>query len=292
MHAQGDEPPGYSAGSVSMASSAPTLGIIAGGGRLPAQLAETCKKNGREFFVLAFEGSADVDALSDLPHAVVRLGAVGEALAHLREAGAKEIVLAGKVSRPSFSALRPDLIGTRLLARMGGAFFSGDDALLKAIISFLEDEGFKIVGSDVVMGGLIAGAGALGKHKADARAEADIAIGIKAARALGALDIGQAAIVENGYVLGVEAAEGTDALIDRCGKLRREKSGGVLVKARKPGQEERVDLPTIGPLTVEKIHAAGFAGIAIEADGGLILDKEKTIARADALGIFVVGMKP
>ncbi len=130
----------------------------------------------------------------------------------------------------------------------------------------------------------------LGKIQPDARAEADIAQGINIARTLGELDIGQAVIVENGYALGVEAAEGTDALIERCGKLRREMHSGVLVKVRKPKQEERVDRPAIGVQTVEKIHAAGLAGIAIEAGGGIILDKEKTIAKADALGIFVVGV--
>jgi len=268
-----------------------TLGIIAGGGRLPAQLVESCQATGRKFFVVALENAADMETVTHVPHALVRIGAVGEAIGHLRNAGVQEIVLAGSVRRPSLTSLRPDMMGAKLLARLGKAFFSGDDALLKAVVSFLESEGFKVVGSDDILRGLIAPAGILGKIKPDVRAEADIAHGIKAARALGEHDIGQAVIVENGYVLGVEAAEGTDALIERCGKLRREMQSGVLVKVKKPGQEMRADLPTIGIETVEKIHVAGFAGIAIEAGGGMILDKEKTIAKADALGVFVVGIK-
>jgi len=272
-------------------SDIPTLGIIAGSGRLPAQLVESCLTTGRKCFVLALENAADMNAISHVPHAMVRIGAIGAALEHLRKADVKEIVLAGNVRRPSLLSLRPDLTGTRLLARLGTAFFSGDDALLKAVISFLEEEGFKVVGSDEILRGLMAPMGVLGNISPDARAEADIAHGIRVAKALGELDIGQAVIVENGYVLGVEAAEGTDALIERCGKLRREMKSGVLVKVRKPAQEERADLPAIGPQTVEKIHEAGFAGIAIEAGGGIILDKEKTIATADALGVFVVGVR-
>lgn len=268
----------------------PTLGIIAGGGRLPLQLVEACQAIKRPFFVLAFEDSADMEALSSIAHTAVRLGAVGEALDHLRAANVGEVVMAGKVKRPSFSALRPDRMGTKLLARMGGAFFSGDDALLKAIVSFLEEEGFTVVGSDDVLGGLVTPKGLLGKVHADSRAYSDIAVGMRVIHALGALDIGQAVIVEHGYVLGVEAAEGTDALIERCGRLRHEKEGGVLVKGHKPSQETRVDLPAIGPDTVEKVHAAGFAGIAVEAGASLLLDREHIIEKANKLGLFVVGV--
>jgi UDP-2,3-diacylglucosamine hydrolase len=267
-----------------------TLGIIAGGGRLPLQLVEACQATGRPFFVLAFDESADIAAISHVPHAVVRLGAVGEALNYLRGADVAEVVMAGKVKRPSFSGLRPDRVGTRLLSRMGGAFFSGDDALLSAIVGFLEEEGFSVLGSDDVLGGLVTPAGLLGKIHPDQRSRSDIAYGMKVIKALGALDIGQAVIVEHGYVLGVEAAEGTDALIERCAPLRREDKGGVLIKAHKPSQETRVDLPAIGPNTVDAIHRSGFAGIAVEAGGSLLLDKDTIIAKADALGIFVMGV--
>lgn len=269
---------------------APTLGIIAGGGNLPLRLVEACQASGRPYFVLALEGAADMGAIAHLPHKAVHLGAVGEAITHLRNAEVKEVVMAGNVRRPSLKSLRPDVAGAKLLARLGVAFFSGDDALLKAVVAFFEDEGFKVIGPDEVLAGLVAPEGVLGRIQPDDRARADIAQGMKIAKAVGGLDIGQAVIIESGYVLGVEAAEGTAELIMRCGKLRREMKSGVLVKARKPAQENRVDRPSIGIETVEQVQAAGFAGIAIEADGGIILDKEGTIAAADRLGIFIVGV--
>ncbi|MDE3015956.1 MAG: UDP-2,3-diacylglucosamine diphosphatase LpxI [Pseudomonadota bacterium] len=268
-----------------------TLGILAGGGRLPSQLVEACQAENRECFVLAFENAADIEAISHVPHAVVRIDAIGHALGHLRKAGVREVVLAGHLKRPSFFSLRPDAAGAKLLARLGKAFFSGDDALLKAVVTFLEEEGFKVIGAGDVLGALVASEGFLTRRRPTAREEADIAHGLRVAKILGELDIGQAVIVEHGYVLGVEAAEGTDALIERCGHLRREADSGVLVKVKKPAQETRADLPAIGEQTVEKIRAAGLAGIAIEAGSALILDKGKTLARANALGVFVVGVK-
>ena len=216
-------------------SDTPTLGIIAGRGRLPVQLIESCEASGRPCFVLALEDTADVKTISHVPHAVVRIGAIGEALAHLHKANVKDLVLAGNVRRPSISSLRPDLKGATWLARLMPKFFAGDDALLKAVIALLEEEGFGVVGADDILRGLVAPEGILGKIQPDERAMADIAHGVKVAKTLGELDIGQGAIIENGYVLGVEAAEGTDALIDRCGRLRREANSGVLVKDQETG---------------------------------------------------------
>lgn len=266
------------------------LGIVAGGGRLPLQLVESCQSSGRPFFLLALEDIADREAISHLPHETARLGAVGDSIEKLRRAGVTELVLAGQVRRPPLAALRPDFAGTKLLARLGTAFFAGDDALLKAVIAFLEEEGFRVVGADDVLNALLAPLGVLTRAAPDAQAQADIALGVRAARALGELDIGQAVIVENGCVLGVEGAEGTEALIERCAKLRREKHRGVLVKMRKPGQDGRADLPTIGPASVAQVQAAGFGGIAIEAQGALIVDREETLRRADELGLFITGI--
>jgi DUF1009 family protein len=124
----------------------------------------------------------------------------------------------------------------------------------------------------------------------DRQARIDIARGLAAAKAIGALDIGQAVIVQQGIVLGVEAIEGTDALIARIGPLQREGAGGVLVKVPKPRQERRIDLPTIGAETVEAAAKAGLRGVAVEAGGALVINRAKIVARADALGLFVVGV--
>ena len=270
-------------------SAYPKLGIIAGGGDLPQRIIDSCLAQGREFFILAIEGNADSHSVEAFPHAWTRIGAIGQALETLRNAGVQELVLAGRMKRPALAALRPDAGGVKLMAKLGSALLSGDNTLLSRIVAFFEEEGFRVIGADDILSDLLAPAGPLGRVLPDARAQEDISVGVRAARALGELDIGQAVIVQQGIVLGLEAIEGTEALIARCAQLRLESSGGVLVKAKKPAQERRVDLPAIGVQTVEQIHAAGFAGIAIEAGGALIIDRTAVVTLADRLGIFVVG---
>lgn len=268
----------------------PTLGILAGGGELPARLVEACRNQGRDYFILGFEGAVDAELLEGEPHARVRLGAIGDSLHYLHEAGVKELVMAGRLKRPSLATLRPDGTGAKLLARLGKSFFSGDNSLLTAVISYLEEEGFTVIGADQVLQRLLAPQGLIGRISPNKDAQKDIETGVRIGHAVGELDIGQSVIIQQGYVLGVEAAEGTDELITRCGALKRNvPHGGVLVKIKKPSQERRVDLPTIGVKTVENIAAAGFAGIAVEAGGALILDRQGVALKADALGVFVIG---
>lgn len=266
------------------------LGIIAGKGELPARIIEVCRATGRDFFVVAIEGQADPEAIAGTPHMWSRLGAADTAFAKLREVAAEEIVLAGSVTRPSLSSLFPDLRTARFLARLArGAL--GDDGLLSAVVREFEEAGFRVVGPDEILGSMVAAARLYSEACPDEQAMADITVAIDVARTLGRLDVGQAVVVQQGVVLGVEAIEGTDALIARCGELRREGLGGILVKLKKPGQERRVDLPTIGPRTVTAAAAAGLRGIAIEAGGSLILDPDGVIARADEAGLFVIGLE-
>lgn len=271
-------------------SSNPTLGIVAGGGDLPRRLIDACRARGRPFFVIAFPDQTDPATVADVPHAWVRLGAAGEALAALRAQGVGQLVMAGRIRRPSLAALRPDAFALKVFAKAGLAAF-GDDGILKALVRVLEEEGIAVIGPEAILSDLLATEGVYGRVTPDDAARADIAKGIAVARALGALDIGQAAVVQQGLVLGVEAIEGTDALIARCGELGREGSGGVLVKVKKPEQERRADLPTIGPDTVAHAARAGLRGIAIEAGGALVVDRLKVIADADAAGLFVVGVR-
>lgn len=265
------------------------LGILAGAGELPLRVIEACRAADRPVFVLAFEGSADPAILTGVPHAWLRLGAAGEGLRLLRDNGVEEIVLAGGVKRPSLLTLRPDWWTAKFFARIGYHAL-GDDGLLKVIIRALEEEGFRVIGTDSILDSALAPLGRLGRHAPDEQAAADIALGFKVAKALGTLDIGQAAIVQQGLVLGIEAIEGTDALIARCGPLRRDGPGGVLVKAAKPGQERRADLPTIGRRTVIGAAGAGLRGIAIEAGASLVLDRAGLVEAADGAGLFVVGI--
>lgn len=268
------------------------LGILAGAGELPLRVVEACRAAGRPCFVLAFEGSADPAVAAAAPHAWVRLGAAAEGLRLLRENGVGELVMAGGIRRPSLLQLRPDWRSAKFFARIGYRAL-GDDGLMKAIIRELEQvEGFRVVGLDGILGATLAPEGPLGRHAPDPQARDDIAHGFRIIAALGALDIGQAVVVQQGLVLGVEAIEGTDALIERCGALRREGPGGVLVKGTKPGQERRADLPTIGPRTVAAAAASGLRGIAVEAGSTILVDRAELIAAADRAGLFVAGIVP
>lgn len=268
----------------------PKLGIIAGEGALPARIIEACRNAGRDFFVVAIEGHADPQTVAGTPHIWSRLGAAEAAFDKLREVAAEEIVLAGAVKRPSLKTLRPDLRTARFFSRLAVSAM-GDDGLLSAVVKEFEDAGFRVVGPDQILGSMVAEARTYGTHVPDAGALADIDIGIDVARALGRLDVGQAVVVQQGVVLGVEAAEGTDALIARCKSLKRDGPGGVLVKMKKPGQERRVDLPTVGPQTVAAAAEAGLRGIAVEAGGSLIVDPLTLAARADEAGLFVLGLE-
>ncbi len=266
------------------------LGIIAGGGDLPARLVTVCRASGREVFVLAFEGQTEPATVEGVEHAWVRLGQVRPALKALSGAGVEELVLIGPVKRPALSELRLDMRAARLLARIG-ADSLGDDGLLRAVIGALEGEGFRVVGVDELVSDLLAPAGPLGAHVPDAQAESDIARGLDVARALGEADVGQAVVVQQGIVLGVEAVEGTDRLLARCAELRRAGLGGVLVKIKKPHQERRVDLPTVGARTVHAAAQAGLRGIALEAGGTLIVEREAVAGAADEAGLFVFGVE-
>lgn len=267
------------------------IGIVAGGGAVPGQLIATLRDRGHSFFVIGLDGQVQAETLEGTPHLRVRLGAVGTALDALRREGVRRLIFAGSVRRPSLAELRPDWTATRLIARMGPKIFmAGDDALLSAVVKALEGEGFTVERADALLDGLLAEAGYLGQHRADAGAEADITRGVAILRALGPLDVGQAVVVQQGLCLGIEAVEGTDALLARVGPLRREGGGGVLVKLRKPNQEERIDLPTIGVATVEAAAKAGLAGIAVDAGGAWIVDRAAVIETADRLGVFLKGI--
>lgn len=273
-----------------MAATSGTLGIIAGGGTLPLRIATAAQSAGREVFIVGLEGHADPKALAGFPHVILRVGAAARMLRRLKAEGCTDLVMAGPVRRPSFFEIRPEADGMRLLARVGRAAFAGDDGLLKAVIRVLGEEGFRILGAHEVLDDLIGHTGLLTEIAPDDAALADVARGVAVARAMGAADIGQGCVVQDGFVLAVEAAEGTDAMLSRCGPLARPGPGGVLVKLVKPGQERRADLPTIGIETVRRAAEAGLRGLAFEGGGTILMDRAGTIAAANAAGLFLLGL--
>ncbi|HJS84402.1 MAG TPA: UDP-2,3-diacylglucosamine diphosphatase LpxI [Acetobacteraceae bacterium] len=268
------------------------LGIVAGAGTLPAKVAEAARAAGRAVFVVGLEGFADPRILAPYPHAIIRFGAAGRILAALRAHGCRDLVLIGSVRRPSLFDLRPDAEAARLLARIGRAAFGGDDGFLSAVIRVLGEEGFRVIGAHEVLDQALAPAGLLTRAAPDEQAMADIARGVAVSRALGAVDVGQGCVVQLGFVLAVEAVEGTDAMLARCAPLARAGPGGVLVKLVKPGQERRADLPAIGPRTVREAARAGLRGVAFEAQGAMLADRDATVAAADAAGLFLLGITP
>lgn len=240
--------------------------------------------------MLALKGHTDPLLLDGVPHAWIRLGEVARGFRLLREEGVVDVVLAGAVRRPSLKELRPDWQTMRFFSRIGLKAL-GDDGLLRALLQEIENEGFRVVGLQTILPDVLAGAGVMGQRHPDTQAEADIRRGSEILRELGRLDIGQAVVVQQGLVLGIEAIEGTDALLRRCAELRREGPGGVLIKMSKPGQEQRVDLPTIGPRTIQQAAEAGLRGLAVETGGVIVVDPDATVAAADSAGFFLIGIR-
>lgn len=268
------------------------LGIIGGGGLLPVRVAEAVAASGRSVAVAVLEGHGDVADFPGFPCRAFRWGLAATMLAWLKEQGVGQVVLAGTVARPSVLSLRPDAAGVRLLARIGRAAFTGDDSILRAVMNVLAEDGFEVLGAQEVLAGLLPPAALLAGPEPDVLARSDIQRGLAVCRALGAVDVGQGCVVQQGLVLAVEAIEGTDAMLSRCAGLRREGAGGVLVKALKPGQSRLADLPTIGPRTVEGALAAGLRGLAFEANGTILLERDATIARAGEAGLFLLAFDP
>jgi DUF1009 family protein len=273
------------------------LGLIAGGGPLPIALAQRCRAAGRPLFVLRLKGFAG-PGLEDFEGAEAGVAEFGKVFELLRRSGCEAVCFAGVVARPDFAALKPDLRGLKALPGALAAARRGDDALMRYLLGEFEKEGFAVEGAQAVDAGLTLGEGSLGAVAPGPDDAADIARALGVARAVGALDIGQAAVVVDGLVLAVEAQEGTEAMLRRCAELPAALRGspghwkGVVAKAPKPIQERRIDLPVIGPETVERAAAAGLAGIAGEAGGVLVVDRARMVEAADRLGLFVIGVAP
>ncbi len=265
------------------------LGIIAGGGSLPREILRRCAESQHKPFVVGFDGQTDQETLQGTEHFVTRLGAAGKVIRALKDAQVTEIVMVGHIRRPGLWDLKPDMKALGFFTQIGLKAM-GDDSLLRAVADVLQKEGFGILGVDDLVTDLLFPAGCLTKVKPDEQALADIAHGVKIAQTLGALDVGQAVIVQQGLVLAVEAIEGTDAMLNRAGALARSGKGGVLVKMKKPQQDRRLDLPTIGPNTVMQAAKAGLRGIAAHAGHVIILEQDQCVRLANQHKFFLYGV--
>lgn len=270
------------------------LGLIAGGGDLPAAVATRCDAEGREVFVVRLAGFADPH-LVRWPGAEFGMAQIGAILKVLKSEDCAAVCLAGIVNRPDFKTLKPDLKGASLLPGIIAAATKGDDALLRKILSVFEAEGFAVEGADDILGGETLPNGALGRVSPTAEQLSDLKKALHVAEKSGELDIGQGAVVVDGLVLAVEAQEGTDAMLSRVADLPADLRGssaerkGALGKAPKPIQDLRVDMPVIGSRTVELAAAAGLAGIGGVSGRLILIDRAAIIEAADRYGLFVWG---
>jgi DUF1009 family protein len=272
------------------------VALIAGSGRLPEEVAAKLAERGNAPFVVVLAGEGPDDRFDAYDHIVLKMEDASGLLPLLRQRNVERVVLAGGVARrPNPWKIRKNLHLLGLLARFLIPLARGDDKLLKAVAKYFEDNGMRVTGAHEIVPDLLAKVGPMTRAKPSRSDFSDIDAGQAAARALGRLDIGQAAVAIGGRAVALEDIDGTDALLARIKVLRSHgrlagRKRGVLVKCAKPGQELRADLPTIGPATVEAAHAARLAGIAVEAGRSFVLQQEKTIGRADELGIFIFGL--
>lgn len=273
-------------------SSEGRIGILAGGGSLPLEIARSLAARGVAPFIVLIDGEADGD-FTGLDTTRANWGQIGRMIRSLKQAGCTRLVLAGRVRRPDLARIKPDLGLFRALPTVLRLISAGgDDRVLRGVIGYLERHGLEVIGPAEAAPELAARAGSLGAVAPDAAAEVDIALGLAVVGVLGGFDVGQAVVACGGRVEAIEGAEGTDAMLSRVIARRASASaacsGGVLVKRAKPGQELRVDLPAIGPATVTRASEARLAGIAVEAGRTLLLERREMATRADASGLFVI----
>ena len=272
------------------------IGLIAAGGVMPFAVADSLLARGIHPVLFALKGACDPVAVERFRHHWISVGQVGRAMKLFRAENCRDLVFIGTLVRPALSEIRLDWGTLRVLGRVWAAFRGGDDHLLSGIGRILEQDGFRMVGIKDVAPDLLVPEGYLTRTRPDENATADIARGREVLRALSPFDIGQAAVVIDGHVVGVEDIEGTDGLLTRVARLRKEgriraKAGrGVLVKAPKSGQDLRFDLPTVGPRTVEGANAARLAGIAVVAGNTIVVEPQAMIEKADAASLFVTGL--
>jgi DUF1009 family protein len=272
------------------------IGLIAAGGVMPFAVAESLIARGINPILFALKGVCDPVRVERFRHHWISVGQIGKAVKLFRAENCRDLVFIGTLVRPALSEIRLDWDTLHVIGRVWAAFRGGDDHLLSGIGRILEQDGFRMVGIKDVAPDLLMPEGRLARAAPDEDAAADIARGREVLHALSPFDIGQAAVVIDGHVVGVEDIEGTDGLLARVARLRAEgriraKAGrGVLVKAPKSGQDLRFDLPTIGPRTIEGVAAAGLAGIAVVAGNTIIVEPQTMIETADAAGLFVTGL--
>lgn len=271
--------------------------IIAGNGALPLEIASVLKQRGEAVFVVGIEGEAN-SGIEAFPHDFVKWEKIGRLFKLLKDNAVTRLVLAGGVvGRPELKLRNFDLGGLFTLPGMLAAMLGGDNTILSEVVARFERKGFPVISPADLVPELVVQAGANTKKRV-AKTEIDrLSLGMEVIHALGSFDIGQACVVIGKRVVAVEGVEGTDGMLQRISDLRKSgrlpaKRGGVLVKCMKPDQDERADLPTIGPQTIQLAHEAGLVGVGVEAGKTLMVERGETLRFAEEHGVFVFGLDP
>ncbi len=273
-----------------------SVGIICGGGSFPAAVASAVVRSGRRPVMFGIRGWADTAIVEHYAHHWIALGQLGRFVRLAAAEHCQDVLLIGTLLRPPLRHIRLDWQTLRAMPRIVRHFRGGDDRLLSGVVELLEEHGLRVIGVKDVAPQITMPSGVLGRHQPSARDRADIALAFELIATLGPFDVGQAAIIADNHVLAIEAAEGTDNLLARIAALREQsrvttpRGVGVLVKAPKPAQDRRFDLPAIGPQTVAGVARAGLAGIAVAAGETIVADAAAAIEAADRARIFLVGV--
>jgi DUF1009 family protein len=266
------------------------LGLIAGNGRFPFLVLDAARAQGHDVTIIA----AREEAFTELDEAAARLGAaihwisigqLGRCIRLLRESGVTHAVMAGQVKHTRiFGGIVPDLTFLSVLKELGTR---NTDGLIGAVARVLGNNGIELMDSTVLLAPLVARTGVLTSRAPSDEEAADLEFGYRMADAIAALDIGQTVAVKDRAVVAVEAMEGTDAVIERAGRLAG--AGVRIVKVAKPNQDMRFDVPVVGLATVRAMHAAGATALSVDAGRALMFDLPELLAEANAAGIAVVG---
>jgi len=260
------------------------LGLIAGNGTFPIEFAENARARGLSLIAVAIRGEADprLEALSERC-TWVRLGQLGKMISTLKKSGVKQAAFVGGVTRVNFvDGFKIDWRGLSMLARLRSF---NDDAMLRGIMRELERDGIEVIASSLLLEKSVAHKGILTRRALTVEELENARLGWQAARAIGSMDIGQAVVVRNKTIIAVEAVEGTDATLQRAGNVRGK--DGVLVKLAKEIQDLRIDLPTIGMKTIERMQECRISAVVLEAEKSLILEPQEVLRRADGCGISI-----
>lgn len=266
----------------------PTLGIIAGSGDLPVEIASIYSSKKGKCCIAALNGEANLALISHYLYKPFAIGEVGKIINYFSENQVQNVILIGGIKRPDFGSIKVDFTGSVLLARILKNKLLGDDKALRIIADFLEEKGFKVISPQKVLELNKDNTPFLSNKKPNKQDKIDIDIGIKLIKSLSKMDVGQSVIVADSYILGIEAAEGTDNLIRRCQLLRKKIQGGILVKMIKTTQDTRLDIPTIGPDTIYFLYKHGYNGLAIEKNNVFIVNPKEVKQLLDKYEMFIV----